>query len=418
MSLRLRIALGTAAIAAVAAGLHFVVGYLSFSELLREDIQRDLEVWSGAVAGTLVFQQGRPALAGSDWPWVSAGGSLGFRVRKGNVVYIEGGVLPEAADPNWVWTEKPLQDGYVLELVAYVGEYRKALAGQLRAGLVSLPLVVLLASGLGWWLAGRIARPIGQLSEAADALSQMRFPDPVPPPPGDDELSRLARSFNRMVFAVQGALERERAFTRYASHELRTPLATMQAQLEALEAGLTPQERALPETRKAIERMRGILEGLLTLSREPQVTLEPLPAGALLRSLVAGLGKAAARVRLELPDEEVWVVGDEELLKRALGNLIDNALKYSEGPVEVRLTAEGDEAVLSVRDHGDGVTEEQLERLADPFVRFHTRVAGTGLGLSLAKQAVQAMRGRLGFEPARPGLCASLRLPLVEDTDA
>ncbi|HGY08513.1 MAG TPA: HAMP domain-containing histidine kinase [Oceanithermus profundus] len=417
MTLRLRIALGTATIAAVAAGLYLFIGYLSFSKVLGEDVQRNLQVWSSAIAGSLNIENGRPVLTGTDWSWLSGGVSVGFRVRRGRTIFAEGGVLPSAGGRDWVWTRRPLQDGFELELAAYVGEYRRALTSQLWVGLVTLPLVVALASALGWLLAGRIVRPVDQLASAADQLSQMQFPDPVPPPPGDDELTRLARSFNRMVFAVRDALERERAFTRYASHELRTPLATMQAQLEALEAGLTPQEKALPETRKAIERMRGILEGLLTLSREPQVTLEPLPAGALLRSLVTGLGEAAERVRLELPDEEVWVVGDEELLSRALGNLIDNALKYSEGPVEVRLAAEGDEAVLSVRDHGDGVTEDQIGRLADPFVRFHTRVAGTGLGLSLSKQAVQAMHGHLGFEPARPGLRAWLRLPL-EDADA
>lgn len=418
MSLRLRIALGTAAIAAVAAGLHFVVGYLSFQSLLQEDIQRDLEVWSTAVASSLVIEQGRPLLQGSDWPWIGAGGSMGFRVRKAGVVFMEGGVLPEAQDPNWAWHEEPLADGFVLEVASYIGEYRKALAGQLRAGLVSLPLVVLLASGLGWWLAGRIARPIGQLSDAADALSQMRFPDPVPPPPGNDELSRLARSFNRMVFAVREALERERAFTRYASHELRTPLATIQAQLEALEADLVPREKALPEARRALVRMRGILEGLLTLSREPRVTLEPLPAGAVLRSLVAGLGEAARRVRLDLPDGEVWVVGDEELLRRAVGNLLDNALKYSEGTVELRVALEGGEAVVSVRDYGEGVEDGQIATLADPFVRFHGKVPGSGLGLSLARQAVRAMRGRMGFERAEPGLRAWLRLPVVEEAHA
>ena len=222
-----------------------------------------------------------------------------------------------------------------------------------------------------------------------------------------------------MVYAVRDALERERAFTRYASHELRTPLATLQAQMEALEAGLVDQDQALPESRKALERMRSILEGLLTLSREPQVTLEPLPGGATLRQLVAALPEERARrVRLELPREEVWIMGDEELLRRALGNLVDNALKHSEGEVEVRLSEEGGEAVFEVRDYGDGVDDAQLARLTDPFVRFNSKVEGTGLGLSLARQAAQAMRGRLEFEHGRPGLKALLHLPLVEDDDA
>ncbi|WP_457627602.1 sensor histidine kinase [Oceanithermus sp.] len=419
MTLRLRIAIGTAALAALAAGLHLLVGYLSFAQLIQEDIDRDLEVWSRAVASGIVIQHGLPVLQGDDWSWADAGHTIGFRVSRNSRIYLEGGVLPPDDAPDWAWTERDLGDGFVLELAFYIGDYQRALLGQLHAGMISLPLVVLLASVLGWWLAGRIAGPIVQLSEAADALSSMRFPDPVRPPPGDDELSRLAKSFNRMVFAVRDALERERAFTRYASHELRTPLATLQAQMEALEAGLVDQEKALPESRKALERMRGILEGLLTLSREPQVTLEPLPGGATVRQLVAALPEERARrVRLELPREEVWIMGDEELLRRALGNLVDNALKHSEGEVEVRLSEEDGEAVFEVRDYGDGVDDAQLARLADPFVRFNAKVEGTGLGLSLARQAAQAMRGRLEFEHGRPGLRALLCLPLVEDDDA
>jgi len=419
MTLRLRIAIGTAALAALAAGLHLVVGYLSFAQLIQEDINRDLELWSQAVAGSLVIQHGLPVLQGDDWSWAGGGHTIGFRVSKDGRIYLEGGVLPPEGASDWAWTQRELKDGFVLELAFYVGEYQKALLGQLHAGMVSLPLVVALASLLGWWLAGRIAGPIVQLSEAADALSRMQFPDPVPPPPGNDELSRLARSFNRMVFAVRDALERERAFTRYASHELRTPLATLQAQMEALEAGLVGQDKALPESRKTLERMRGILEGLLTLSREPQVTLEPLPGGAVARQLLAALPEEhGRRVRLQLPREEVWIMGDEELLRRALGNLVDNALKHSEGEVEVRIFEKDGEAVFEVRDYGDGVDDAQLARLADPFVRFNARVEGTGLGLSLARQAAQAMRGRLEFEHGRPGLRALLRLPLVEDVNA
>ena len=419
MSLRLRIALGTAALAALAAGLHLVVGYLSFAQLIQEDIDRDLALWAQAVSSGLVIQDGLPVLQGEDWPWVSAGHTIGFRVSKDGRIYLEGGVLPPPDASDWAWTRRELKDGFELELAFYVGDYQKALLGQLRAGIVSLPLVVLLASFLGWWLAGRIAGPIVQLAEAADALSRMQFPDPVPPPPGNDELSRLAKSFNRMVYAVRDAFERERSFTRYASHELRTPLATLQAQMDALEAGITTPERALPESRRALERMRSILEGLLTLSREPQVTLEPLPAAAVVRQMVAGLPEARSRrVRLELPEEELWIMGDEELLRRALGNLLDNALKHSEGEVELRLYREGPEVVFEVRDFGDGVSEEQLARLADPFVRFNSRVEGTGLGLSLARQAAQAMRGHLEFEHGSPGLRALLRLPIAEGIDA
>jgi len=419
MSLRLRIALGTASLAALAAGLHLLIGYASFARLIDDEIQRDLSLWTQAVASNLEIVDGRPRLRGEDWSWLDAGSSIGFRVRKGNVVYLEGGVLPNSDSKDWAWREQELGDGYVLELALYVGEYRRALLGQLRAGEISLPLVIILASLLGWWYAGRITRPITQLAGAADELSRMRFPDPVPPPPGNDELTRLAESFNRMVYAVREALERERSFTRYASHELRTPLATLQAQLETMEAGLTPAEKALPESRRALERMRSILEGLLTLSREPQVALEPLPAATLLRQLYDSLPEEARRrVRLRLPAREVWMMADEELWRRALGNLLDNALKHSDGEIELGLERRGDEVVFSVRDYGPGVSDEELAHLTEPFVRFNPRVEGSGLGLSLSKQAAAAMRGRLEFERENPGLRASLVLPVMEVDDA
>lgn len=418
MSLRLRIALGTAALAALAAGMHLIIGYASFTRLIDDEIQRDLSLWTQAVAGNLEIEDGRPHLRGEDWSWLDAGSSIGFRVRKDSLIYLEGGVLPNGEDGDWAWKRRDLGDGFTLELALYVGEYRKALLGQLRAGEFSLPLVIVLASLLGWWYAARITRPVAQLADAADDLSRMRFPDPVPPPPGNDELTRLAESFNRMVYAVREALERERSFTRYASHELRTPLATLQAQLETLEAGLTPTEKALPESRRALERMRGILEGLLTLSREPQVTLEPLPAAVLISQLYENLpGEAQRRVRLRLPDEDVWVMADEELWRRALGNLLDNALKHSVGEVELVLERRGDKAVFSVRDFGAGVSDEELGQLTEPFIRFNSRVEGSGLGLSLSKQAARALHGRLRFFREDPGLRAELELPLLEVGD-
>ncbi|WP_457637615.1 ATP-binding protein [Oceanithermus sp.] len=420
MSLRLRIALGTASLAALAAGMHLLIGYASFARLIDDEIQRDLSLWTQAVASNLKIVDGRPRLLGEDWSWLDAGSSIGFRVRKGNVVYLEGGVLPNGndEDKNWAWSHKNLGDGFVLDLAMYVGEYRRALLNQLRAGEVSLPLVIVLASLLGWWYAGRITRPVARLADAADQLSRMSFPDPVPPPPGNDELTRLAESFNRMVYSVREALERERSFTRYASHELRTPLATLQAQLETLEAGLTPAEKALPESRRALQRMRGILEGLLTLSREPRVTLEPLPADLLLRQFYESLpDDVKQRVNLKPSAGEVWVMADEELWRRAFGNLLDNALKHTSGKIELGVERRGGEVVFSVRDYGPGVSEEELERLTEPFVRFNSKVEGTGLGLSLSKQAAQAMRGRLEFVRKNPGLQASLVLPVLEVED-
>ncbi len=417
MSLRLRVAIGTALIAALAAGLHLLVGYYSFARLVQKDIARDLAVESRRVAGSVVFKNGLPRLSG-DLGWLRSGNTLGFRVEKGGRVFLEGGVLPAKKAPGWIAVDRPLESGYVLRLYYYVGEYKKALSGQLRAGLATLPLILFLAAVMGFAFAGHIVGPLQRLTQAAGALSRMEFPEPVPEPQGQGELTALARSFNRMVAAVREALERERAFTRYASHELRTPLAALSAQLEALEAGLLAPEEAIPEARRALARMQGILEGLLTLSRAPRVALEPLPAGTLLEEAWRRLPEEArGRVR-RLPGPEVWLLGDEALLAQALGNLLENALKHTDAEVELYARRNGRWVVLGVRDRGPGVPPDLLKKLVRPFFRAGATRPGSGLGLALADRAARAMNGRLQLEAASPGLRAELWLKPAEDGDA
>ncbi len=415
MSLRLRVALGTAAIAAVAAGLHLLLGYLSFSRLIEKDIARDLAIETQSVAKSVVFKDGRPRLGG-DLAWLRSGNTVGFRVERGGRVYLEGGVLPGGDRGDWIVRERPLSGGYRLLVYYYTGEYRKALAGQLRAGLLSLPLILFLAAVMGFAFAGHITGPLRRLTQAAAALSRMEFPEPVPEPEGNDELAALARSFNRMVGEVREALERERAFTRYASHELRTPLATLKAQIEALEAGLLPPEEAIPEARRALARMQGILEGLLTLSRAPRVQLEPLPADVVLHDAWRRLPEPdRRRVALRPPAEEVWLLGDEALVAQVLANLLANALKHTDAEVELYGQRRGGWAVLGVRDRGAGVPPDLLAKLTRPFFRANHRRPGSGLGLALADRAARAMNGRLHLVPAHPGLQAELWLRPAEE---
>ncbi len=418
MSLRLRVALGTAAIAAVAAGLHLFLGYWSFYRLVEEDIARDLAIETQRVAESVVLKNGLPRLSG-DFAWLRSGNTLGFRVEKGGRVYLEGGVLPATLGRDWVTIDRSLTDGYLLRVYYYAGEYRKALEGQLRAGLLSLPLILVLAAVMGFVFAGHITGPLLRLTQAATALSRMEFPEPVPVPEGNDELAALARSFNRMVAEVREALERERAFTRYASHELRTPLATLKAQIEALEAGLLPASEALPEAKRAMERMQSILEGLLTLSRAPRARLEPLPMAELLREAWRALPESQRdRVTLSLPEGELWLLGDEALLEQALGNLLANALKHTDAPVELYGREDGRWVVLGVRDHGPGVPPDLLGKLTRPFFRATSQRPGSGLGLALADRAARAMEGRLRLAPAHPGLRAELWLQRAEAIDA
>ena len=417
MSLRWKLAIGTALVAVFAAGLHFLIGYLSFRQAIEDEIQSELRRWGQAAAQSVVFEQGRPRLSGGDWPWLGSGYTLGFRVLKDGRIYLEAGIVPDDPGPDWARAERAIGEGYVLELFLYVGEYRRALANQLKSALLTLPLAAALAAVFGLFLAHRLLLPLDRLARGVEKLSRVEFPSPLTEPRGGDELAALTRSFNRMAQTLKEAFERERAFTRYASHELRNPLATLQAQLDALEAGVIPKEEALKEGRQALARMRSILDGLLLLAREPRAELEPLPLRPLVEAAVRALPEAArSRVEVDLPDEEPWVLADEGLFSRALENLLQNALKHGEGRVRVTARPEGGRVELWVQDEGPGVPPELLPTLTQPLFRGGRR-PGLGLGLALAAQAVRAMGGELRFANRNPGLLASFTLKRAEVED-
>jgi len=418
MSLRWKLALGTAMVAVFAAGLHFLISYLGFRQAIEDEIQSELDRWGSAVAQVVVIdEQGRPRLKGGNWPWLGSGYTLGFRVKRDGRIYLEAGILPAEPTPDWATAERPLPEGFVLELYLNVGEYRRALNRQLQSGLVTLPLAAVLAAILGLFVAQRMLVPLDRLARGVEKLSHVEFPEPLPEPGGNDELAALTRSFNRMARALKEAFERERAFTRYASHELRNPLATLQAQLDALAAGVVEKEEALAEGRRALERMRSTLDGLLLLAREPKAELEPLPLAPLLEQALRALPESQRnRIVFTPPPEDLWVEADERLFARALENLLNNALKHTDGRVRLWAEDRGNRVRLVVQDEGPGVPEAMLPKLTQPFFRGGQR-PGLGLGLALAAQAVRAMGGDLRFESKNPGLAASFTLPRAEVGD-
>ncbi len=121
---------------------------------------------------------------------------MGFWVRQGPTLYLEGGALPgEREDPDWAWAEFPLEGGFTLGVALYAREYRQALRGQRQAGVLALLPILLLASLLGLYLSGSITRPLRQLAQATEALARMEF-QKVPTPRSRDEVGVLARNFH------------------------------------------------------------------------------------------------------------------------------------------------------------------------------------------------------------------------------
>ncbi|MCX5407842.1 HAMP domain-containing histidine kinase [Streptomyces sp. NBC_00335] len=294
---------------------------------------------------------------------------------------------------------------------------------------------VLLAALLGYWVARTGLAPVTRLTATAERIAATRDPRHriELPPPGrgrEDEVTRLAGSFNTMLGELEQSVTAQRRLVADASHELRTPLTALRTNAELLARGdrLTAEqrERASLALGRQLREVTGLVNDLIELARdeEPQLLVEQVRLAPLVE-YCAGAARAhwpgvAFRVRAPSPSREegevveVVVPGVPARLSRLLGNLLDNAAKFSPAgaEVEVALAVRGDgRAELTVRDHGPGIAEADLPYVFDRFYRAGAARAlpGSGLGLAMARQIARAHEAELVAEAA-PGGGALFRL--------
>jgi two-component system OmpR family sensor kinase len=277
------------------------------------------------------------------------------------------------------------------------------------------------------WIVRRSVRPVQGF---ADALRRRR-PDDVRPVAVDglpDEVRPVAEALNELLTLLRAALERERAFLADAAHELRTPLTALDLQVQAvLEAGPERRAAALGDLRAGVARASRLVEQLLAIARE-QHGAAPAPVtlqlDELVRRTVAEFVPLAEAAGIDLgidAADAARVSGDADALGRLLGNLLDNAVRYTPAggrvDVSVRLEAGAPpQAFVTVTDTGPGIPAAERERVFDRFHRVPgTGGAGSGLGLSLARSIAGRHGGELVLEdgPGGRGLRAVLRLPAV-----
>jgi two-component system, OmpR family, sensor kinase len=280
---------------------------------------------------------------------------------------------------------------------------------------------VLFASLLGYALAAAGMRPVEAMRRRAQEVSLSRRDERLPLPAAHDEIRRLGETLNEMLDRLRRSFERERRFVADASHELRTPVAVIKAELEgALRAGRhDPQVReALVASVEECDHLAQLAEDLLVVARtgegELPVRPEELDPGELLGRVARRFGDRANErgrgIRVEL-DDGPPVYADELRLRQALGNLVDNALRYGDGDIVLRSRAVETGSELEVSDHGEGFSEEFAERAFQRFTRgdlARTR-DGTGLGLSIVRTIAEAHGGSA---EAVPGAGATVRIRL------
>lgn len=242
-----------------------------------------------------------------------------------------------------------------------------------------------------------------------------------------DELGELATSFNQMAERIQTLLAAERRLLLDISHELRSPLARLGVAVELARSG-EDREHMLDRIQKEADRLNELVAELLQVTRvegDPSMQkMETVRLDELLGDLVYdSLLEAKAKdctLLLKAPIP-VTMTGDEELIRRAVENVIRNAIRYAprDTSVDIELRKPGDVAQVLVRDYGPGVPEDALPRIFDPFYRVDSdrnRVSGgLGLGLAIARRSVELHKGKLTARNANPGLLVTIEFPLAPE---
>ena len=277
-------------------------------------------------------------------------------------------------------------------------------------------------------LAWELTKPLRQIEKAVTRFGQGDFTARARSTRGD-ELGQLARTFDQMAERIQTLLAAERRLLGDISHELRSPLARLGVAVELARTG-EDKEAALNRIEKESDRLNSLVGQLLQVTRaegDPN-WLRPVPVrlDELLGELVddCSIEASARGSRLTMdPAQPVTVEGDPELLRRAAENVIRNAIRYAPPgtAVEVRLARINGAARVSVRDYGPGVPEDSVERIFNAFYRVETgrdrASGGVGLGLSIARRAVELHRGRIAARNTHPGLMIEIELPVTVHKD-
>jgi two-component system sensor histidine kinase MprB len=298
----------------------------------------------------------------------------------------------------------------------------ESVLGNLRWILLAVSLFgVAIAAGLGRWIASSTLRPVSRLMVATEHVAGTHDLRERIAEPGNDELGRLAHSFNRMLEGLDASERLQRQLVADASHELRTPLSSLRTNIEVLALGRgladDDRERLLGSLTGQVERLSRLVADLIDLARGDE-PLEPLLVEMRLDELVAASVEVARghypELSIQLAARPCLVTGDPGRIRRAIDNLLDNAGKWSPagGDVDVAV-ADGE---VSVRDHGPGVEPADREHVFDRFWRAPTArsTPGSGLGLAIVQQVARAHGGdvRLG-SPIDGGSQFVLRLPVA-----
>jgi signal transduction histidine kinase len=314
-----------------------------------------------------------------------------------------------------------------------VAQFDAALADSFRASLaqglwVAAAAAVATAIGASLLVSRNVANPIRELAHASHRIADGQYSQRVVAR-GQDELGELGASFNAMAAALESTEQRRMQLIGDVAHELRTPMATLRGYLEGLLDGVVqPSDETWTRLHAETGRLQRLVDDLLELSRAEahQLPLHPqrMALADAVRAVVDRLRDAyvdkGVRLEVEVPDRLPQVMADSDRVVQVFTNLLTNALRYTpaSGQVGIHLAyAGGDAVTVAVGDTGVGIAAEHLPRVFERFYRVDKSrsraLGGSGIGLTIARAAVEAMGGRMWAESEGAGHGATFRFTLL-----
>ena len=336
-----------------------------------------------------------------------------------------------SADINGDGVSQPSERLLITDLRSFERAANKNTVENMRKyALSALGVLFLVSLAVGWVISGRVLSPIGRITNVADHIQATDLSQRIKLQGPQDELKRLADTFDGMLARLDAAFQVQRRFIADASHELRNPLAVIRTNVDVTlsdrDASAEDWRQTALVVRRATQRMSHLVDDLFALARleSPNMRSDRLDLSAVAAEVAGDFGAVASAKNVTIDERlgvPLTVGGDGDALKRAIANLLDNALKSAPSGSSVEIAAgEVDGwAWVALRDHGEGISSEDHGKIFDRFWRKDRSRSseGSGLGLSIVRGIAESHLGsvRVSSQPGR-GAVFVLWIPLLGET--
>ena len=314
---------------------------------------------------------------------------------------------------------------YYAGTVAGMQAQQNTLAKLLAFWALGLGVMTVASGGLGWYISGRLLRPVREITETARRASEQHLGERLALTGPRDELKELADTFDDMLERLDAAFATQRRFVANASHELRTPLTVMRTAIDVTLAKPSPTAAQLTDmavrVRRSIDKAESMIEALLTIavSDQGKLSTEFTDLATMAEDAIDAAAPTIERLNLRVDAQldPAEITGDPQLLERMISNLVDNAVRHNEpgGWIRLRTGRGAAAAYLEIANSGPFIPDDAVSSLFEPFRRMEARTGardGVGLGLSIARSVVTAHHATVtaSSQPAG-GLDISVQIP-------